>query len=55
MGIGMVHMLAFTHWHGGCLFIAMAHTLAWRLSVYCYGSHTGIHTMAMKEIHLPWH
>ena len=42
MGIGMVHTLAFTHWHGGCLFIALAHTLAWRLSVYRHGSHTGI-------------
>ena len=44
-------------WHGGCLFIAITHCtgLAWRLSVYCHGSHTGIHKMATKEIHLPWH
>ena len=39
-------------WHGGCLFIAITHCngLAWRLSVYRHGSHTGIHTLAFKEV-----
>ena len=55
MGIGMVHTLAFTHWHGGCLFIAMAWagmeavclSLAWRLSVYHW--HGGCLFIAMAH------
>ena len=38
-------------WHGGCLFIAMAHTLAFthwrRLSVYRHGSHTGMEAVCL--------
>ena len=52
--LSLARRLSVYCWHGGCLFIAMAHTLPWRLSVYRW--HGGClfiamaHTLAMKEV-----